>query len=145
MLTRWTPSTYPTQRDPMTRLMDAFLNGTLGQSEEVSNRTWMPPVDIQETEEAFVLSAELPGLTKKDIEISIENSTLRLSGERKFERNVDKENYHRVERAYGSFSRSFSLPSQIDAEKVDANFKDGVLTITIPKAEHARPRRIAIK
>jgi HSP20 family protein len=104
----------------------------------------MPPVDIQETEEGFRLMAELPGLTREDITITLENNVLRLTGERKFEKDVKKESYHRVERSYGTFARSFVLPQQVSSEKVQAAFENGVLTITVPKAEQAKPRKIEI-
>ena len=131
-------------RDPVFRLVDSFFNQDLLPSEEVSNRTWMPPVDIQETEDAYRLVAELPGLTKDDINITLENNVLRLTGERKFEKDVSKENYHRVERTYGTFSRAFTLPIQVNPEKVEATFENGLLTLTVPKAEQAKPRKISI-
>ena len=144
-LSRWnTQSPNLTPRDPFFRLFDTFFNQDLAGNEDVSNRAWMPPVDIQETEEGYRLIAELPGMTKDDIAITLENNVLRLSGERKFEKDAKKESYHRIERAYGNFQRSFSLPIQVDSEKVEAAFKDGVLTIAVPKAEQARPRKIAI-
>jgi HSP20 family protein len=113
-------------------------------SEDLSNRTWKPAVDVKETDEAYVLNAELPGLEKKDIHITLEDNVLTLSGERRFEKETDKDNYHRIERAYGSFTRSFSLGGGVDAEKVQATFKDGVLTMTVPKTEETRPRQIEI-
>jgi HSP20 family protein len=144
-MSRWNPSSPPmTSRDPFFRLFDTFFNQDVAGSEEVSNRGWVPAVDIQETEDAYRLIAELPGLTKEDINITLENNVLRLSGERKFEKDVQKESYHRIERAYGTFTRSFALPQQVNSEKVEAAFKDGVLTIMVPKAEQAKPRKIAI-
>jgi HSP20 family protein len=131
-------------RDPFFRLVDSFFNQDVLPSEEVSNRTWMPPVDIQETEDAYRLVAELPGLTKDDINITLENNVLRLTGERKFQKDVTKENYHRVERTYGTFARAFTLPSLVSADKVEASFENGLLTLTIPKAEQAKPRKISI-
>lgn len=139
-VTRWNPSV-PT-REPLFRLFDTFLNDLQG--EEVASRSWMPPVDIQEREDGYRLQAELPGLTKDDINITLENNILRLSGERKFEKDVKKESYHRIERTYGTFTRSFALPSQVNPEGVQAAFENGVLTITVPKAEQAKPRKIAI-
>lgn len=143
-LNRWNPtSATPASRDPFFRLIDTFFNQDSG-NEDVSSRSWMPPVDIQETEEGYRLTAELPGLTKEDINITLENNVLRLSGERKFEKDVKKESYHRIERAYGTFGRSFVLPQQVSSEKVEAAFQDGILTITVPKAEQAKPRKINI-
>jgi HSP20 family protein len=110
----------------------------------LSTRTWAPPVDIYETENDIVLKAELPGVDPKDVEVRVEDSTLYLKGERKFQKEVKDENYHRVERSYGSFARSFSLPNSINAEKVKAEYKDGLLTLTLPKREEAKPRTIKI-
>lgn len=143
-VTRWNPTQSYVTRDPFFRLFDSFLNQDLSPSEEVSNRNWMPPVDIQETEDAYRLTAELPGLSKDDINITLENNVLRLSGERKFEKDVKKESYHRIERTYGTFTRAFTLPSQVSSEKVQAAFENGLLTITVPKAEQAKPRKITI-
>lgn len=144
-MTRWNPTgSFLTTRDPFARMLDSFFGEGLYPSEDVSNRTWTPSVNIRETESAFFVEAELPGLTKKDIEITLENNILKLSGERHFEKDTKEESYHRVERSYGSFMRTFSLPSQVDAESVKASFKDGVLTIEVPKAEEAKPRKIAI-
>ena len=143
-VTRWTPATaYLANREPFFRLFDSYMNGD-AQGEEVSTRTWLPPVDIQETEDGYRFNAELPGLTKDDIEITLENNVLRLSGERKLEKEAKKESFHRIERTYGAFSRSFTLPARVDAEKVQAAFENGVLTIMVPKAEQARPRKISI-
>lgn len=141
-VTRWNPAVAYLTREPFARLFDTLF--TAPQDEEVSNRNWMPPVDIQETDEAYKLQAELPGLTKEDIQITLENNVLRLAGERKFEKDVTKENYHRVERTYGTFTRSFALPHQVNAEGIQAAFENGVLTVTVPKAEQAKPRKIAI-
>ena len=144
-LNRWNPASHAlTSREPLFRLFDTYFNQDLAGNEDVSNRAWLPPVDIQETEEGYRLSAELPGLTRDDINITLENNVLRLSGERKLEKDVKKESYHRIERAYGNFQRSFSLPHQVNSEKVEATFKDGVLSILVPKAEQARPRKISI-
>lgn len=145
-LTPWLPSRSPlASGDPLVRLFDGFFNGDLARSEDLGRRAWMPAVDIRETDNAYVLEAELPGMTKKDIHITLENNVLRLGGERRFEHNVDQESYHRVERCYGSFSRSFTLPSAVNPDQVEASFKDGILTVTVPKSDEARPRRIAIR
>lgn len=138
-MTRWNA------RDPLFRMFDSLLNNQdLLPSEEVSNRTWMPPVDIQETADSYRLTAELPGLTKEDINITLENNVLRLSGERKFEKDAKKEGFHRIERTYGAFARAFTLPSQVNHDRVEAAFENGILTITVPKAEQAKPRKITI-
>jgi HSP20 family protein len=141
-VTRWNPATaYLTTREPFYRLFDSFFNSD-AQGEET--RAWVPPVDIQETADAFLFHAELPGMTKEDLHITLENSVLRLSGERKFEKDAKKENYHRVERTYGTFTRTFTLPTPVDPDKVQATFENGILTIAVPKAEQAKPRQIAI-
>jgi HSP20 family protein len=142
-VTRWNPNANAyLNREPLSRLFESFFNDMQG--EEVSNRGWVPPVDIQETEEGYRLQAELPGLTKEDIQITLENNVLRLTGERKFEREARKESFHRIERTYGSFSRAFALPNQVNAEGVQASFENGILTLMVPKAEQAKPRKIAI-
>jgi HSP20 family protein len=141
-VTRWNPTAAYLAREPFSRLFDTFINDLQG--EEVGNRGWVPPVDIQETTDGYKLEAELPGLTKDDINITLENNVLRLSGERKFEKDAKKENYHRVERTYGTFTRAFALPQQVNPEGVHAAFENGILTITVPKAEQAKPRKIAI-
>ncbi|MBV8200755.1 MAG: Hsp20/alpha crystallin family protein [Acidobacteria bacterium] len=140
-VTRWNPSQVAAAREPLFRLFDTFFNEG---GEDLASRTWTPPVDIQETDDSYRIQAELPGMTKDDIEITLENNVLRLSGERKFEKDTKKENYHRIERTYGSFTRSFALPTQVGSDKVQAKFENGVLTIVVPKAEQAKPRRISI-
>jgi HSP20 family protein len=145
-VTRWSPNRtqYPVNRDPFARLIDNFFGENMLPSEDVSNRAWMPAVNIRETDSAFFVEAELPGLTRDDIEITLENNLLKLSGERRFEKDANDESYHRVERSFGSFLRTFSLPSQVSSDDVKASFKDGVLVIEVPKAAEARPRKIDI-
>ena len=143
-IVRWEPL-----RDLMTtqrgfdRLFKEAFTPFFGEGEP-STRTWAPPVDIYENENDIVLKAELPGIDPKDVEVRVEDNTLYLKGERKFEKEVKDESYHRIERSYGSFARSFSLPNSINAEKVKAEFKDGLLTLTLPKREEAKPRTIKI-
>ena len=108
-------------------------------------RPWTPGVDIVETSDELVVKADVPGVDLKDIDIRIENGTLTLKGERKFEK-ADKANgYHRIERSYGAFARSFALPDTVDPDKVRADFKDGVLTVTLAKKELAKPRTIKVE
>jgi HSP20 family protein len=107
--------------------------------------TWAPAVDIVETDHDLTIKAELPGMDPKDIEARVEGGALYLKGERKFENETNKGNYHRVERSYGSFMRTFSLPTSVDAEKVAAEYKDGVLTLTLPKKEEAKPKTIKVQ
>ncbi len=107
--------------------------------------TWMPPVDIfQNGEQELVLKAEIPGLNREDLDITVENFVLTIKGEKKFSNEVKEDHYHHVERRYGTFSRSFSLPQTVDAGKVGAEYKDGVLTVRLPLREEARPRQIKV-
>lgn len=108
-------------------------------------KAWTPPCDIFETDKELVMKFELPDVKKEDVEVKLEQNVLSLRGERKFEEKTDRENYHRVERHYGEFMRSFSVPLYVDAAKINAEFKDGVLTITLPKNEEARPKQINVK
>lgn len=106
---------------------------------------WNPSVDIYENKDKLVLEAELPGLSPEDVDISIENNVLTIHGERKFEKKDDGDNFHRVERAYGSFTRSFTLPTTVSSENVEATFDNGVLHLSLAKREEAKPKRIEIK
>ena len=106
---------------------------------------WTPLCDIYETDKELVFKLELPEVKKDDVAITLENNVLTMKGERKFEEKTDHENYHRVERRYGEFLRSFTLPTFVDATKIDAEFKHGVLTVTLPKFEEARPKHISVK
>jgi HSP20 family protein len=112
--------------------------------EELSTYTWAPAVDIFEQGDDLVLQADLPGVDPKDVEIRIEDGTLYLKGERKQGKEVEEEDYHRVERCYGTFARSFSFPTSIDEAKIKAEYKDGQLTLTMPKREEAKPKTIKI-
>jgi HSP20 family protein len=143
-IVRWEPfRDLVTTQDRFNRLFNDTFARVFG-SEEPTSRTWMPPVDIYETEDNLVLKAELPGINPNDVEVRVEDNTLFLKGERKFEKEVKEENLHRVERSYGGFSRTFALPSSINAEKVQAEYKDGILTLTMPKREEAKPKTIKI-
>lgn len=139
--------------DPFFNSFDRFFSNdqffpvtflSRAQGEDLTERRWRPAVDVHESESAFHFTAELPGLTKDDIDITIEENNLTLSGERQFEEKEEGENYHRIERSYGSFTRSFTLPGQVDTETVKAEFKDGVLNITVPKTEQAMPKKVTI-
>ena len=144
-IVRWEPF-----RDMLTaqREFDRLFRGAFGPAavgeEEASTRTWAPPVDIFENGDNLVLKAELPGINPDDVEVRVEDNTLYLKGERKFEKEVKEQNYHRVERSYGTFTRTFSLPNSVDSDKVGAEYKDGVLTLTMPKKEEAKPKTIKI-
>jgi len=143
-IVRWEPfrDLLSTQRD-FDRLFREAFSPAFGER-ELSTRTWAPAVDIYENGDNLVLKAELPGVKPEDVELRVEDNTLYLKGERKFEKEVKEENYHRVERSYGTFARSFSLPNTIDSEKVHAEYKDGILTLTMPKKEEAKPKTIKI-
>jgi HSP20 family protein len=107
--------------------------------------TWVPPVDIyQNGDHEIVLKAELPDMTREDIDITVDNGTLTLKGEKKFSNEVKEESFHRIERHYGTFSRSFSLPQTVDTGKVGAEYKNGVLTVRLPLREEAKPRQIKV-
>jgi HSP20 family protein len=130
-------------QDRMARLFgDVYLR-----DEDTAFRgTWTPAVDIFETESHdLVLKAELPGMSREDIEVVVENSTLVLKGDKKFEAEVKQEAYRRIERSYGTFHRSFTLPNTVDASKVSADFKNGVLTVKLPFREEAKPRTINVE
>ncbi len=113
-------------------------------SEPRSQRPWTPAVDILEKDNELVIKADLPEVDMKDIHVDIENGTLSLKGERKFESEDKGKGYHRIERSYGSFARYFSLPDTVEADKVKADYKNGVLTVTLPKKEIAKPRSIKV-
>jgi HSP20 family protein len=117
-------------------------------SEPQSNRPWAPAVDIYETENELVLQADLPDVDQDQIDVRVENQTLTIAGERKFEAPSEKsgnKGYHRIERAYGNFVRSFAVPASFDTEKIAASYKNGVLRVTLPKKEAARPRQIKVE
>jgi HSP20 family protein len=114
-------------------------------SEPVTHRSWAPPVDIIETDNNLVLKSDLPDVDLKDIDIQIEDGTLTLKGERKFEKEDKSAGYHRMERSYGSFVRCFSLPDTVESDKVKADYRNGVLTVTLPKTEAAKPRTVKVE
>lgn len=130
-------------QERMNRLLDLAWDKDPG--EEPRERVWHPLVDILENEEAVEIKAELPGVDQKDIEVRIEENTLTIRGERKQDSEIRKENYHRIERYYGPFQRSFSLPQSIDLENVKAACDKGVLTITMPKKEETMPKQVKIE
>jgi HSP20 family protein len=133
-----------TMQERMNRIWSGFYDRG---SEDVTSRgTWLPPVDIYETDaREIVLKAEVPGLKREDIDVTVENNTLTLRGERKRDEAIADSRYHRIERAYGPFSRSFTLPNTLDGSRVRAEYRDGVLTVTLPVREEARPRQIEVK
>jgi len=140
-ITRFEPFRHLTAwQDQMNRLFDTVRF----QPEESTLTTWAPSVDIYETENELVLKADLPDINEKDIDVRIENNMLTIRGERKFEQKVKEENYLRIERSYGSFSRSFSLPATVNAEAIKAEYKNGVLTVAVPKRAEAKPKQVKV-
>lgn len=128
----------------MNRQLSRLLedSGSRNSSDEMVH--WAPTVDIRETEDALLVQAELPGIEKKDVTVEVHEGVLTISGERRYEKDVKEKNAHRVERAYGSFARSFSLPSNVDGEHVEATMKDGVLEVRLHKRESAKPKSIEV-
>lgn len=111
---------------------------------DTENASWIPTVDISESENTYEIHAELPGVTENDVNISVTDNLLTIKGEKQVQENTDNKNYHRVERRYGSFKRSFTLPRLVNTSEIKAGFKDGILSLTIPKAEEAKPKEIQI-
>ena len=146
-IVRWEPfRDMVAVQDRLNRIFDEAVRGNPRVSEEdwALGGQWAPSVDIFEHEGNLVLKAELPGIEPKDVDVRVENNVLTLQGERKFESEVKREKYHRVERAYGTFSRSFTLPNVVDTEKIKAEYKDGVLQVTLPQREEAKPKQIQV-
>ena len=128
--------------------VNRLFTGNMARSfdeEGIARGSWSPSVDIYENKDQIVLEAELPGMKREDFDLSVENNTITLRGERHFEKKDETDNYHRVERAYGSFTRSFTLPNTVTAEGATAEYTNGVLRVTLPKREDTKARRIAIK
>jgi HSP20 family protein len=145
-LARWTPMrNLLSFQDEMNRLFNEAFRGGTGEEASWGLQTWTPPVDIYETDEALVLTAELPGVAKNDVSLEVHQNTLILRGQRTPPAEVKDDRYHRRERAYGPFQRSFVLPTLVDQEHVQATYHDGVLELRLPKSEAAKPKRIAIQ
>jgi len=140
-LDRWEPFRGKSPESQMNRLFGDFLGRAF---QEQNLTSWAPAVDIYEGEHELVVKADLPGINPEELDIRVENNILTIRGERKFEKKVDEKNYLRVERAYGSFARSFSLANTVNTEAIKANYKDGVLTLSIPKREEAKPKQIKV-
>ncbi len=141
---RWDPfRDLATLRERMNRLFEEAYTSR-GEEKDLVASTWNPSVDIYETENELVLKAELPGIDEDDIEIKLEDNTLTLKGDRKFEKETKEENFHRIERSYGSFYRSFTLPRNIDQDKIKAESESGILKITMPKKAELKPKKVKI-
>jgi HSP20 family protein len=132
---------FSTLQDQVNRLFNASLSN---QGDESALTTWAPSVDIYETPNELVVKADLPDMNEADIDVHVENNLLTIRGERKFEKSVSEENYLRVERTFGTFSRSFSLPNTVNAESIHAEYKNGVLTVNLPKREESKPRQVKV-
>jgi len=146
-IVRWEPfRDLVSVQERMNRIFDEAFRGTArGTDDEWAlGGSWAPVVDIFEHNGNLVLKAELPGVDPKEVDVHVENNVLTLRGERKFDSEVKREKYHRVERAYGSFSRSFTLPNVVDTDKIKAEYRDGVLHVTLPTREEAKPKQIAV-
>ncbi len=129
----------------MQKNMNRMFSTFWGEDGDWSLSSWFPSVDISEGKEEFVVNVELPGVSKNDVKITLHENVLTISGEKKHESESKDRNYHRVERSFGSFSRSFRMPSLVKGDKIDARYKDGILTINLPKAEEAKSKEIEIK
>ena len=141
---RWDPfRDIITLREKMNRLFEDAVMAR-GEEKDMISSTWTPSVDIYETENSLILTAEIPGVDENNIEIKIEDNTLSLKGERLFEKETTEENYHRIERSYGSFYRSFAIPRSVDQEKIRAEHDNGVLRITMPTKPESKPKTVKV-
>src|SRR5205814_8070410 len=140
-LDRWEPFRGNSPENQLNRLFSDFFGRA---SQEQNLTSWAPAVDIYEGEHELVVKADLPDIRPEELDIRVENNILTIRGERKFEKKVDEKNYLRVERSYGSFARSFALANTVNSEAIKADYKDGVLTLTIPKREEAKPKQIKV-
>ena len=145
-LVRWEPfRDMVNLRGRMDRLFDQLAGHPWENNEGLAATPWNPPVDVYETNGSIILKADLPDVKQNDVEIAIEGNTLTIKGERKRESEVQEKSYYRIERSYGTFTRSFTLPPTIDTEKIDASFSQGVLKLTLPKREESKPKQIKVK
>src|SRR6201998_1936194 len=144
LITRWDPfREFSTLQDRMNRLFRESY-GPEGRDESLTTSQFAPPVDVYEDEHNVVLKVEVPGIDEKDIDVRVENNVLTVHGERKVEKEEKEENFRRIERQYGSFTRTFTLPSTVDTENVQANYDKGVLKINLPKKAEAKPKQIKV-
>ncbi len=144
-LVQWKPFREVSRlRSEMDRLWDEYF-GSGRRALQPMEEAWLPAVDVSESEDKITVKAEIPGLEAKDIDISMSGDTLTIKGEKKTETEEKEENYHLVERSYGSFRRAMKIPATVDADKVEATYKNGVLTVVLPKKEEVKPKAIEIK
>lgn len=141
---RWPADFFGIQRD-INRLFDSFFRSTMPLEETMATTYFAPAVDIAEQDNEFVVKVELPGVAKEDVKISLESNVLTIKGEKRQEKEEKNKNFHRVERSYGTFQRSFTLPSTVKNDKIDAVFNNGILSIALPKSEEAKPKQIEVK
>ncbi len=146
-LTRYRPyASWPSFRGELDRFFENVMPDILkGDNGDFDSRIWTPKMDLSETDKEFLMNMELPGIDKKDVVVNVEDGMITITGERKEEKTEEKRDYHRIERSYGRFFRSVELPKGAMADKADAKFKDGVLTVTIPKTEERKPHRVVVK
>jgi HSP20 family protein len=145
-LVRWNPSRDLLRiQDEMNRMVDRFFSPDLFEEGSFGGSNWLPSMNVQEDKDNFSIGLELPGLSKDDVKLTLSDGTLTIEGERKQEEEKEGVNYHRVERRYGKFLRSFKLPVHVKEDKVEATFKDGILKILVPKAEEVKPKQIEVK
>ena len=143
--TRWNPiRDLEDMQRRFSTLLDIAPTGNGGEKEMLTVTEWSPSVDISEDDKEFLVKAELPDVKREDIKVNVENGVLTITGERKFEKEEKGKKYHRIEWSYGSFTRSFTLPEAVKADKVAAEFKDGLLHVRLPKDESAKPKNIAV-
>ena len=142
-LTKW--DSFREMEDMFDRYTRALSWPRRGSQEVVATGDWAPRVDIAETDKEFSIKAEIPDVKKEDVKVSVENGVLTIKGERKQEKEEKNKKFHRVERFYGSFTRSFTLPDNVDENKIEASFKDGMLNLTIPKTTETKPKAIDVK
>jgi len=140
-ITRWTPKRYLTYPYFVDRVFDTFLN----RNEESASPAFAPVVDIEEKEKQYIVTVELPGVKKDDVKISLKDNVLTISGEKKSGKKIDAKNYRQTERIFGTFQRCFRLPDLVDQEKIEAEFKNGILNVAIPKLPEVQPKSIEIK
>lgn len=152
-LVRWNPvrelANFPSDilsmQKEINHMFDRFFRGGTVADDGIMTTNWLPAVDLIEKDDEFVAKVELPGVNKDDVKITMQDNILTVRGEKKEEKETRQSNYHRLERSYGSFQRSFTLPNAVKADKVEAQYKDGILTITLPKSEEAKRKQIEVR
>jgi len=152
-IVRWNPvrdlATFPSDvlgmQKEINHMFDRFFRGGVQDDTELATSTFIPAVDLVEKDDEYVAKIELPGVSKDEVKITLQDNLLTIRGEKKEEKETKESNYHRIERSYGSFQRSFTLPTSVKNDKVDAQYKDGILTVTLPKAEEAKRKQIEVK